>query len=85
MNVFVLAYLSDPTDDTSSNDVLGVFTNNDDARIAMKGYFNGMLEELDITDEEISDYNAKIYEGETDCSIYHYGSFYEWRIYQFEI
>lgn len=85
MKVFVLGYLSDPTDDTSSSDVLGVYKTKEEAQKAMKKEFDALFKDLEIEDEEIADYNAKLYEDDTQSSICHYGSYYEWNIYEFEI
>lgn len=83
--LFVLEYLSDPTDDTSSSDVLGVYKTKEEAQKVMKKEFDTLFEYLEIADEEIADYNAKLYEDDTQSSICHYGSYYEWKIYEFEI
>ena len=83
--VFVLGYLSDPTDDTSSSDVLGVYKTKEEAQSVMRNDFNTLKDEYEITDEEIDDYNVKLYEDGTQSSICHYGSYYEWNIYEFEI
>ena len=83
--VFVLGFLSDPTDDTSSSDVLGVYKTKEEAQSVMRNDFNALKDEYEITDEEIESFDAKLYEGENDCSICHYGSYYEWNIYEFEI
>ena len=82
---FVLEYLSDPTDDTSSSDVLGVYKTKEEAQKVMKKEFDTLFEYLEISDEDISDYNAKLYEDDTQSSICHYGSYYCWTIYEFEI
>ena len=83
--VFVLGYLSDPTDDTSSSDVLGVYKTKEDAQSVMRNDFNALKDEYEITDEEIERFDAKLYEDEMTCTICHYGSYYEWNIYEFEI
>ena len=85
MKVFVLGYLSDPTDDTSSTDVIGVYKTKEMAQKVMRQNFLAEKDEYDITDEEIENFNVRLYEGENDCSICHYGSYYCWTIYEFEL
>ena len=85
MKVFVLGYLSDPTDDTSFADVLGVFKTKEEAQKAMKEEFDEAYKNHEIEEEEINDFNVKLYESENECSICHYGSFYCWTIYGFEL
>ena len=82
--VFVLGYLSDPTDDTSSSDVLGVFKTKEDAQKAMKEEFETAKDEHESEEEEIKNFDVKLFEGSTECSICHYGSYYEWTIYELE-
>ena len=51
----------------------------------MRNDFNALKDEYEITDEEIESFNAKLYEDDMTCTICHYGSYYEWNIYEFEI
>jgi len=83
--VFVLEFLSDPTDDTSSSDVLGVYKTKEEAQKVMKKEFDTLFKYLEIEDEEIEGFDVKLYEADTESSICHYGSYYEWNIYEFEI
>lgn len=85
MKVYVLSYLCDPTDDTSTHDVIMASKNKKDVQKAMKQELENAVQEHEVTEEEKQNFNAKIYEGENDCSLYHYGSYYEWRISEFEI
>lgn len=85
MKVFVLEYLDDPADDMSTSDVLGVCKTKEEAQSVMRNDFNAKKDEDGITDEEIKNFDAKLYEDDMACSIYHYGSFYKWNIYEFEI
>ena len=64
MKVFVLGYLSDPSDDTSSSDVIGVYKTKEEAQSVMRNDFNTSKDEYEITDEEIENFNAKLYEDE---------------------
>lgn len=83
MKVFVLNYLSDPTDDTSWSDVLDVFKTMEEAKSAMKDALQEAIEDHEI--EKVDGINVKIYEGDTDCSLCDYGSYYYWQIYEFEL
>ena len=85
MKVFVLGYLSDPTDDTSSSDVLGAFKTEEEAQSAMRKELAAKKSEFEITDENIDLLYVKVYEGEYEASLCHYGSYYCWTIYEFEI
>ena len=84
MKVYIVQYLSDPADDMSFADCKH-YTSKDDAQIIMKSEYKTQMDELEITDEDITSFNAKLYESDYECSIYHYGSFYSWKIYEFEI
>ena len=84
MKVIVLNYLSDPADDMSFSDCR-CYTSKDDAQIIMKSEYKTQIEECEITDEDITSFNARLYESDYECSIYHYGSFYSWKIYEFEV
>ena len=85
MKVYVLSYLCDPTDEMSANYVLMVSKNKKDVQKAMKQELENVVQSLEVTEEEKQNFNVKISEGENDCSLYHYGSYYEWKISEFEI
>ena len=85
MKVYILQYLSDPTDDTSSSDVLGVYKTKEEAQSVMRNEFNTLKDEYEITEGEIKSFDVKLYEDDMTCTICYYGSYYEWNIYEFEI
>ena len=51
----------------------------------MKSEYKSQIEECEITDEDITSFNARLYESDYECSVYHYGSFYSWKIYEFDV
>lgn len=85
MKVYIVQYLSDPADDMSFAGINGVFKTFEEAKKCMRDNFEDAKNEHEITEEEIESFEAKIYEDERECSIYHYGSFYSWEIYEYEI
>ena len=85
MKVFVLNYLSDPADDMSTSDVLGVYKTKEEAQKEMKKSFMNKVLDLGIEEDEVNGFEVKFCETDDEYSIYHYGSFYKWRIYDSEI
>ena len=85
MKVYIVQYLSDPTDDTSSSEVLGVYKTKEEAQSVMRNEFNTLKDGYEITEGEIKSFDVTLYEDDMTCTICHYGSYYEWNIYEFEI
>lgn len=85
MKVYIVQYLADPADDISYAGINGVFKTLEKAKEVMKEDFNSRKEELEVTEEDIENYESRLCEEERNHSIFHYGSFYSWEIYEFEV
>lgn len=91
MEIFVLNYLSDPSDEMSSAYVCGVFNDQSKADAALKEEFASALTDvMDAYDvesrerlEEEPDVN--IAESENECSIYYAGNYREYKITKWEV
>ena len=86
MKVYTLSYLGDPSDDVSCGFVIGVYKSLEDAQAAMNEEFETAKIEHEIDENDLGhNFDIKISNGDYECSIYHFGSMYEWRISEFEI
>ena len=85
MKIYIVQYLGDPADDMSFAGINGVFKTLEEAQKCMTDNFETSKTEHEITEGEIKSFDVKLYEDDMTCSICHYGNYYEWNIYEFEI